>query len=392
MLFKTPDASAPIDFKGERKAASIVSWLKKKTGPVTQAIETKEALDKFTSASEAAIVGFFSEDSAARKAFEQAAGNPTLDGYPFGIVSDKDVISQASVQDGTVKLYRSFDGPLVYEGEFSEAFASWLLAHAHPYLDDAPKSWNRFMARNLPVVLLFADTEEASFLTLQNWFGRIARERIYQFNFGSVGKQLHARLSQLGGSGEKIPTIVVINPVTGKNFPFDETKEFNAEEVGNFLEGVATGAIKPHFKSEPIPETQEGPVTVLVGNSFQSVVLDSDNDVFVEFYAPWCGHCKHLAPIWDQLGEFYKNNNPKVVIAKIDSTANDNPVINVRGFPTLHFFPAGSKSEPIEYQGDRTLEAMIAFIEEHAANKSPKAAVEQAAAADHGHDHDHDEL
>ena len=58
--------------------------------------------------------------------------------------------------------------------------------------------------------------------------------------------------------------------------------------------------------------------------------------------APWCGHCKQLAPIWDKLGEHYKDND-EVVIAKMDSTKNEVDGIQITGFPTIKFFPKGSK-------------------------------------------------
>jgi protein disulfide isomerase len=53
------------------------------------------------------------------------------------------------------------------------------------------------------------------------------------------------------------------------------------------------------LKSEDIPAENNAPVKILVGKSFNQLVIDNENDVLVEFYAPWCGHCKKLAPIWD---------------------------------------------------------------------------------------------
>jgi len=110
-------------------------------------------------------------------------------------------------------------------------------------------------------------------------------------------------------------------------------------------------------------------VKVVVAKNFDEIVLDSTKDVLLEFYAPWCGHCKHLAPIYEELGKSLEGVQ-SVVIAKIDATSNDvNPSYGVRGFPTIKFFPGNNKSSPIDFDGERTKEAFTAFIQQHASIK-----------------------
>jgi len=74
-----------------------------------------------------------------------------------------------------------------------------------------------------------------------------------------------------------------------------------------------------------------------------------------------CGHCKALAPKYDELGLQFKSFADKVTIAKVDATANDVPD-DIQGFPTIKLFPAGKKSEPITYSGSRTIEDLAAFV------------------------------
>merc|ERR1712006_69508 len=104
------------------------------------------------------------------------------------------------------------------------------------------------------------------------------------------------------------------------------------------------------------------PVKVLVSSNFASVAMAEGRDVFVEFYAPWCGHCKKLAPIWDELGEKYKDNKD-LVIAKFDATANEASGVSVQGFPTLIWYPKDNKAGE-SYSGERDLAALSQFVEE----------------------------
>ena len=139
----------------------------------------------------------------------------------------------------------------------------------------------------------------------------------------------------------------------------DELKE---ELVKTFVQEVLDGKRKPHLNTEEIPEDWDAKeVKVLVGKNFDQVAKDKSKNVFVEFYAPWCGHCKQLAPIWDELAEKFKDKED-VVIAKMDSTANEVEDVKIQGFPTLKFFPKDS-DEIVDYNGGRDLESLVKFVE-----------------------------
>jgi len=100
--------------------------------------------------------------------------------------------------------------------------------------------------------------------------------------------------------------------------------------------------------------------------------MDPTKDVLVEFYAPWCGHCKKLAPIYDELAKKIQHTNPNIVIAKMDSTLNEVDSVSIQGFPTLKYWPAGKKDAPMDYEGERDLNGFLAFFEKHATTKFNK--------------------
>jgi len=116
-------------------------------------------------------------------------------------------------------------------------------------------------------------------------------------------------------------------------------------------------------------------VKVIVGKTFKEIVLDDTKDVLVEFYAPWCGHCKKLAPIYDTLAEELKDIKD-LIISKFDATANEVEGLEIRGYPTLKFYPKGSKGTPLDVEG-RELEELKTFlhdkssvVKQHRENKS----------------------
>ena len=151
-----------------------------------------------------------------------------------------------------------------------------------------------------------------------------------------------------------------------KKFSFPHSiKDFSIDHIKSFLHDFKAKALKPFLKSQEVPEQNE-PVVVVVGKSFNDVVMDDNKDVLIEFYAPWCGHCKKLAPIWDEVAAKLKDV-PNLVIAKFDSTANEVDGLEIRGYPTLKFYPKGGKQNPLDFDADRDAEHIIEWLSKNSA-------------------------
>ncbi|MEM9532500.1 MAG: thioredoxin TrxA [Pseudomonadota bacterium] len=78
----------------------------------------------------------------------------------------------------------------------------------------------------------------------------------------------------------------------------------------------------------------------ITDDEFESRVLQADGPVLVDFWAEWCGPCKMIAPVLDQVAEEY---GEKLTIAKLDVDANKQTAVkfNVRSIPTLMLFAGG---------------------------------------------------
>lgn len=90
----------------------------------------------------------------------------------------------------------------------------------------------------------------------------------------------------------------------------------------------------------------EKDVVILTDDNFEEVVMQSKEPFFIKFYAPWCGHCKKLAPIWIDLATEMKGT---IKVAEADCTVHSKVCsrYGVSGYPTIKFFPGGLKDDSL---------------------------------------------
>jgi len=125
--------------------------------------------------------------------------------------------------------------------------------------------------------------------------------------------------------------------------------------------------------------TAASDVINLTPSNFDSVVFESNKPALVEFFAPWCGHCKNLAPVYEELATAFASSGNKVSIANVDADKHKDlgKRFGVQGFPTLKWFDGKPGSEPQDYNGGRDLESLTSFVSEKSGIKAkgPKKAV-----------------
>jgi len=375
------------DYNGPRKADGIISYMVKQSLPAVSEV-TAETHDEFKKSDKIVAIAYLSTSTDAPAAEFSATAEAHRDDYLFGITTNKDVIATAGVTPPTIVVYRSFDEP---KSEYPYPISSvskkdledWIKELAIPVIDEVSgENYAVYAGSSKPLAYLFLDPtledKDAHIAALKP----VAAKYKSKMNFvwiDAVKFGDHAKALNLGEA--KWPAFVIQDLEKQLKYPFDQSKDVTADGAGDWVEQYLSGKLQPQLKSQPIPETQDESVYTLVGKNFEDVVFDDSKDVFVEFYASWCGHCKRLKPIWDSLGDKFASIKDRLVIAKMEAQDNDLPPsvpFRISGFPTLKFKPAGSRTF-VDYEGDRSFESLVSFVEEHAKNSLDLPTADEAA-------------
>ncbi|KAG9793275.1 Protein disulfide-isomerase [Exophiala dermatitidis] len=351
-------------YPGARKAPAIVSYMTKQQLPAVSLLNS-ENLDDFKTTDKVVVVAYIASDDKASNETYTKLAESLRDEYIFGASNDASLAKAEGVKQPAIVLYKDFDeGKNTFDGKFDdEAIKSFIKTASTPLVGEVgPETYAGYMGAGIPLAYIFAETPEER-ASLAKALKPIAEKYKGKLNFATIdAKAFGAHAGNLNLPTDKFPAFAIQETVKNEKYPFDGNK-LTEKAIGKFVKDFVEGKLEPSIKSEPIPEKQEGPVTVVVAHSYKDIVLDDGKDVLVEFYAPWCGHCKALAPTYEKLAELY-SSNPEVIVAKVDATLNDVPD-EIAGFPTIKLYPAGAKDSPVEYSGSRTLEDLAAFIRDN---------------------------
>ncbi|KAJ8901979.1 hypothetical protein NDN08_004180 [Rhodosorus marinus] len=353
------------DYSGGRDQKSIVNFMVDALRPILSDI-TKDGIADLLKDEKAAFV-IITGDETKEAEFEKIAratkgdlaGNGAF--FKASAADAEALIAKSKASAGQVILKTFGEEEAEYSTvDVSEKLGDICTGAATPLFGELSRDTAQTYIES-PCVILFAEPGNAKHDEQKKVMTDAARQLVGngKVKFAWIdAKELGSFKDQLGVTADPALAIVEFDGLT--KYLFEE--EFTADSVAAWTKKYIAGELKPNLKSAAKPEKNDEPVKVIVGSTWEELVMDDTKDVLVEQYAPWCGHCKKLAPIYDELASKLSGVE-SIVIAKMDATENDAPPPHAaKGYPTLTFFPAGKKDKPIPYNGGRTLKEFAEFL------------------------------
>ncbi|KFB40746.1 hypothetical protein ZHAS_00008173 [Anopheles sinensis] len=149
------------------------------------------------------------------------------------------------------------------------------------------------------------------------------------------------------------------------------------KKIKNILGGGGSGS-SSSGGSDSGSSGSSDEVIELTDANFDKLVLQSEDTWLVEFFAPWCGHCKNLAPHWAKAAKELKG---KVKLGALDATVHQVKAsqFGVQGYPTIKYFPGGPKdrNSAEDYDGGRTSSDIVNWALEKYSDNIPAPEVVQ---------------
>jgi protein disulfide-isomerase A1 len=260
----------PVDFTGDRTEEGILQWLKKKTGPASNLVETAEALDKILSDNEVVVVHFGSGDATEQSVFETVAQHEE-DVIFAHTTSSALRLHYKVANDVRIVLFKKFDeGRNDYTGaiEGGEITAFIKTNELPTVMPFDQKSADKIFSSNNDCLFLFIKSKEAECCKAPQAALKEAASALkgkILLSYADLTEDLGQRLAEYVGVTDKdTPCVRIVSPRDDDVRKYLYTGDITSQGIISFQEQFAKGELKPFYKSEALPEINDQPVKVII--------------------------------------------------------------------------------------------------------------------------------
>lgn len=139
-------------------------------------------------------------------------------------------------------------------------------------------------------------------------------------------------------------------------------------DLENFVKSILKSKGIPFATSEEIPKSNQGPVKIVVGQNFDEIVNNPNNDVLLQIYKHHNQKSITFQPIYEKLGVLLEKET-HIVIAKINAEKNDIPAAYIPlAYPTIYLVRQRQKRKPLKYDGKKKLSSLVEFLHQEASS------------------------
>ncbi|GAV64470.1 Thioredoxin domain-containing protein/Thioredoxin_6 domain-containing protein [Cephalotus follicularis] len=358
-------------YTGGFSAEEIVLWARKRTGVPVVRINSVAEAEGFLRKYRVFVIGLF----------EKYMG-PEHDEFVNAATSDNEIqfaeasnIQVANVLFPNITTTKPFLGIVksepeiytTYEGAFEvNKILKFLDYNKFPLIIKLTEM-NSVRVHSSPIklqVMVFAEADE--FQKLLEPLQDIARKFKFKIMFIYIDiadENLAKPFLTLFGVEESKGIVVAAfdNKISSKFLLESAPTPSNIE---GFCSGLLHGIVSTYYKSQPIPDNKDASIQVIVGKTFDNLVLSSPKNVLLEVYTPWCINCETTSKQVEKLAKHFKGSD-NIVFARIDASVNEHPKLQIDDYPTLLFYAAADKANPIKLSTKSSSKDLAMFISKH---------------------------
>jgi len=356
------------DYDGDRTAGGLVEWVRQNSEPPSRLLEDSNTIDMEIAKGSLVFVywGDITEPeysifaNIAKKLRDFSNWHSTNPAHKAALGVPADV---------KISLFRNFEEKRVdLNEEYSDAgIRKFIDNYSKPAVIIFSQVYARkiFGDRSNDALFLFRRKQDSQKVDELKTAADSLRGKILVVDANIEEEYGKKALTQFGAEESLVPFVGIIHFTPNKQMEkYILEGEINATSIIQFSSDYKSGKLKRILRSEPEPTTNDGASKKVFGKTWEKIILDKTKDAVVFIYGPFDKHSKAFKDNWENLAKNLAGIKD-LVVAKFDATQNEVEGLEVKSYPTILFYPANNKQNPIKFTEQRSEENIWAWLKKH---------------------------